>query len=302
MKRTIFRVLAIALGCMAFPGMLFGKSPSSVTISSSLNPSTYGSSVTLTAMVTPLAATGTITFKDGNTTLGTGTISGGVATFSNSKLAQGSHYLTAVYGGSAKYNGSTSLLLIQVVNKANTTVTLASSANPSTYSSSVKFTATVTPTTATGTVTFMEGTATLGTGTISAGKATFSISTLAVGSNSITASYGGDTNNNSSTSSVLTQTVNKTNTTVTLASSANPSTFGTPVTFTATVTSPTTTPTGTVKFMDGSTELGTGTLKKGKATYSTSTLSEGSHNITAVYEGTVDVIGSTSPVLVQTVN
>ncbi|HKN71074.1 MAG TPA: Ig-like domain-containing protein, partial [Terriglobales bacterium] len=208
MKRTIFRVLAVALGCMAFPGMLFGKSPSSVTISSSLNPSTYGSSVTLTAMVTPLAATGTITFKDGNTMLGTGTISGGVATFSNSKLAQGSHYLTAVYGGSAKYNGSTSLLLIQVVNKANTTVTLASSANPSTYSSSVKFTATVTPTTATGTVTFMEGTATLGTGTISAGKATFSISTLAVGSNSIAASYGGDTNDNSSTSTVLTQTIN----------------------------------------------------------------------------------------------
>src|SRR5208283_4166499 len=104
-------------------------------------------------------------------------------------------------------------VLTQTVNKANTTVTLASSTNPSTYGSSVTFTATVTPTTATGTVTFMEGSATLGTGTISAGKATFSISTLAVGSNSITASYGGDTNDNSSASTTLTQTVNKTNTT-----------------------------------------------------------------------------------------
>src|SRR5208282_5238981 len=299
-KRTIFRVLAIALGCMAFPGMLFGKSPSSVTISSSLNPSTYGSSVTLTAMVTPLAATGTITFKDGNTTLGTGTISGGVATFSNSKLAQGSHYLTAVYGGSAKYNGSTSLLLIQVVNKANTTVTLASSANPSTYSSSVKFTATVTPTTATGTVTFTEGTATLGTGTISAGKATFSISTLAVGSNSITASYGGDTNDNSSTSSVLTQTVNKTNTTVTLASSANPSTYGSSVTFTATMTP--TTATGTVTFTDGSTTLGTGTISAGKATFSISTLAVGSNSIKASYGGDTNDNSSTSTTLTQTVN
>src|ERR1019366_6376850 len=93
------------------------------------------------------------------------------------------------------YNGGTSLLLIQVVNKANTTVTLASSANPSAYGASVKFTATVTPTTATGTVTFTDGSATLGTGTIGAGKATFSISTLAVGSNSITASYGGGTQN-----------------------------------------------------------------------------------------------------------
>ena len=300
MKRTIFRVLAVALGCIAFPGMLFGKSPSSVTLSSSLNPSTYGSSVTLTAMVTPSVATGTITFKDGSTTLGTGTISSGVATFSSSKLAQGSHYLTASYGGSAKYNGSTSLLLIQVVNKANTTVTLASSANPSTYSSSVKFTATVTPTTATGTVTFTNGSTTLGTGTISAGKATFSISTLAVGSNSITASYGGDTNDNSSTSATLTQTVNKTNTTVTLASSANPSAYGASVTFTASVTP--TTATGTVTFTDGSTTLGTGTISAGKATFSISTLVVGSNSIKASYGGDTNDNGSTSSVLTQRVN
>jgi len=299
-KRTIFRVLAVALGCIAFPGMLFGKSPSSVTLSSSLNPSTYGSSVTLTAMVTPSVATGTITFKDGSTTLGTGTISSGVATFSSSKLAQGSHYLTASYGGSAKYNGSTSLLLIQVVNKANTTVTLASSANPSTYSSSVKFTATVTPTTATGTVTFTNGSTTLGTGTISAGKATFSISTLVVGSNSIKASYGGDTNDNGSTSSVLTQRVNEGNTTVTLASSANPSAYGASVTFTATVTP--TTATGTVTFTDGSTTLGTATISNGSATYSTSTLASGSQSIKASYSGDTNDNGSTSATLTQTVN
>ena len=300
MKRTIFRVLAVALGCLAFPGMLFGKSSSSVTLSSSLNPSTYGSSVTLTAMVTPLVATGTITFKDESTTLGTGTISGGLATFSSSKLAQGSHYLTASYGGSAKYNGSTSLLLIQVVNKANTTVTLASSANPSAYGASVKFTATVTPTTATGTVTFMDGSTTLGTGTISAGKATFSISTLAAGSNSITASYGGDTNDNSSTSSVLTQTVNKTNTTVTLASSANPSAYGASVTFTATVTP--TTATGTVTFTDGSTTLGAATISAGKATFSISTLAVGSNSITASYGGDTNDNGSTLTTMAQTVN
>ena len=247
-----------------------------------------------------LAATGTVTFKDGSTTLGTGTISGGQATFSSSKLAQGSHYLTAVYGGSAKYNGSTSLLLIQVVNKANTTVTLASSANPSAYRSSVKFTATVTPTTATGTVTFTEGSTTLGTGTISAGKATFSISTLAVGSNSITASYGGDTNDNSSTSSVLTQTVNKTNTTVTLASSANPSAYGASVTFTATVAP--TTATGTVTFTEGSTTLGTGTISAGKATFSISTLAVGSNSIKASYGGDTNDNSSTSSVLTQRVN
>lgn len=71
---------------------------------------------------------------------------------------------------------------------------------------------------------------------------------------------------------------------------------------TARVTLPTTTPTGTVTFMDGSTELGTGTLAKGKASVSTSILSAGSHNITATYAGTANISGSTSSVLVQTVN
>ena len=113
----------------------------------------------------------------------------------------------------------------QAVAKTNTTTTLASSLNPSTYGSSVTFTATVSPSTATGTVTFKNGTTTLGTGTLSGGKATYSTSTLAVGSNSITASYGGDTNDNSSTSTALTQTVNKATTTTTLASSLNPSTY-----------------------------------------------------------------------------
>jgi hypothetical protein len=74
------------------------------------------------------------------------------------------------------------------------------------------------------------------------------------------------------------------------------------VTFAAKVTSPTTIPTGTVTFMDGSTALATVTLAGGKAAYNTSTLTSGSHNMTAVYNGTPNITGSTSPSLVQTVN
>lgn len=70
--RTISRILALVLGCMAFTGMAFGQSSSSVTLASSLNPSTYGSSVTFTATVSPSAATGTVTFTDGSTTVGNG--------------------------------------------------------------------------------------------------------------------------------------------------------------------------------------------------------------------------------------
>jgi len=67
------------------------------------------------------------------------------------------------------------------------------------------------------TVTFKDGTTTLGTGTIASARATMVTTTLGVGSHSITAAYGGDGNDNAATSSVLTQTVNKANTTVTVA-------------------------------------------------------------------------------------
>src|SRR5450432_1403569 len=90
--------------------------------------------------------------------------------------------------------------------KSNSSVVVASSANPAAFGASVKFTATVTPSTATGTVTFKDGTTTLGTGAISAGKATFT-TTLAVASHSITGAYGGDTNLNSSVSAALAQVI-----------------------------------------------------------------------------------------------
>ena len=74
------------------------------------------------------------------------------------------------------------------------------------------------------------------------------------------------------------------------------------MTFTATVTSRGGTPTGTVTFKDGSSTLGTGTVSSGKAKLTTSKLSVGTHTITAVYGGSTDFSGSTSPVLKQVVN
>ena len=133
------------------------------------------------------------------------------------------------------------------------------------------FTATVTVTapgsgTPSGTVTFKDGATTLGTGTLSGGVATFATSTLAIGAHTITAVYGGDTNFAGSTSSGVTQTVNKGATTTAVNATPNPSVFGASVTFTATVTvtAPASgTPSGTVTFKDGATTLGTGTLSGG---------------------------------------
>ena len=91
-----------------------------------------------------------------------------------------------------------------------------------------------------------------------------------------------------------------------LGSSANPSVAGQSVTFTATVTATTAgagTPTGTVTFKDNGTAIGMGNLSAGgTATFTTSTLTTGSHSITAVYGGDTNFAGSTSAVLVQNVN
>jgi hypothetical protein len=288
------------------------KASSSTALASSVNPSVFGQSVTFTATVSAVAPgvgtpTGTVTFKDGSTVLGTGTLSLGVATYSTSALSVASHSITAVYGYDSNFTGSTSSAVTQVVNKANSSTALVSSLNPSVYSQSITFTATVSAVapgagTPTGTVTFKDGSTTLGTGTLSGGVATYLTSALTGGPHSITAVYGSDDSFNGSTSSPVAQTVNKAGTTTGLVSSINPSVFGQSVTFTATVTSTAGTPTGTVTFKDGVATLGTGTLSSGVATYSTSTLSVADHNITAVYGSDTNFDVSTSPIVTQTVN
>lgn len=161
------------------------------TVSSSLNPSTYGASVTLTATVSPSAATGNVTFKDGSTTLGTGTLSAGTATLSISSLSVGSHSLTAVYDGTSGYLTSTSDVLSQTVGKATTTVTLGASGNPVTTSATVTLSASVSPADATGQVSFMEGTTLLGIVDLSAGVASLTVGPLSQGIHTFVADYEG---------------------------------------------------------------------------------------------------------------
>ena len=132
----------------------------------------------------------------------------GTATFSTATLAPGSHTTTAAYGGDAANAPSTSAPLVQQVNAAATTTGLTSSQNPSVAGQTVRFTATVTP---------AAGTAALSAG----GTASLATSALAVGSQSITASYSGDGSFGGSTSTTLTQQVNAASSTVTLAVSAS---------------------------------------------------------------------------------
>jgi hypothetical protein len=189
-----------------------GKSGTSTSLISSLNPSIYGQKVSWTATVTSFGSvtpSGTIRFTWSGHTIGSATLnSSGVAVLTKSNLSADTYPLTAVYVGDAANLGSTSAVLNQVVLEATSTATLTSSPNPSTQGQAVTFTAkissaTVTPT---GPVTFTAGKTVLGTGQLSGGKATLTISSLAVGSTRVTATYNGDSNIAKSSASV-TQTV-----------------------------------------------------------------------------------------------
>ena len=205
------------------------QASTTTALTSSTNPAVFGQSVTFTATVAAVSpaagtATGTVSFFDGAPLLGTGTLTLGTATLSISSLAVGSNSITAVYNADTNFLTSTSSAVNQVVNQASTTTALTSSTNPSVFGQSVTFTATVAAVspgagTATGTVSFFDGATLLGAGTLTLGTATLSISSLAVGSNSITAVYSGDLSFVTSTSSVVTQTVS-------LGAANNP-TFGT---------------------------------------------------------------------------
>ena len=293
--------------------------------SSSPNPSVYGQSITLTATAsadtwgvgTP---TGSVDFVDTttNTNLGWASLDPwGNASFQTSALLLvGGHSITASYAGYGNFAPS-SASISQEVNQAASEVTVIPPANSSNYGDLITLTATVT---------FYDGTGYVGTGTLSGmsaptGTVTFyneggylgsdtldvpgtwslTTSSLPVGCDSITAVYSGDTNFVGSSGSVL-QTVQATTTTTIV--SCPSSTYGQPITLTATISGLGPTPgygqsAGSVDFYDSTsgTDLGSATLDNmGSASLTTSTLMPGGQNsITATYSGDATSAGSTSP-------
>jgi hypothetical protein len=188
-----------------------------------------------------------------------------------------------------------------------TTTTLASSENPSKLGDLVTLTATVAGSsgTPTGTVTFSDSSATLATVALNgAGAATFSTASLAAGVHVLGASYSGAAGfAPSQSSSLAQQVIAPAATSTALVSSTNPALAGAAVTFTATVSSASGTPVGTVTFTDSVTTLGTARLNAaGVASFTTSSLSTGTHSITAVYAGASAFASSRSAALSQIVN
>jgi hypothetical protein len=190
----------------------------------------------------------------------------------------------------------------------NYTLTETALGNPIALGKSVTFTVNAASTNQgpvpSGTITFMDGSNVLQMVSLVNGKASYTTSSLTQANHFITAAYSGDTNYAPGSTTLVEAVLFGSNTAV--ISSVNPSVFGQSVTFTATVAAVppgTAVPSGRVYFADGTKELGQGLLDAtGKATFTISTLSVGTHNIHALYSGNFQYTLSLSTLLVQTVN
>ena len=285
------------------------------SLGSSADPAVLGQSVTFTAVVTADSPgsgtpTGSVTFYDGTNAVDTETLVGGVAKFKTSSLALGGHAISAVYGGDTDFTGSPSATITETIKQASPIAVVTSSLTPTVFGQGVTFTATVSATPPatgipSGQVTFYDGSTPIDTETLVDGSATYTTSALAVGGHTITIHYSGDSTFVSGNSTAITQTVDQADTATTVTPSVNPTDYGQPVTFTATVSAASPgsgTPSGQVTFYDGTTAVDTETLKSGTAGYTTSALSLAGHSITAKYLGNTDFAISTSTAITQTVD
>jgi phospholipase C/DNA-binding beta-propeller fold protein YncE len=281
-----------------------------ITLSSGVNPSEYGQPVTFTAKIN--SETGAIprdgeivTFKRGDTPLGTAVLHSGSAQLTTSALGATTTQIRATYAGDAHLPAGTSLALAQVVNKAQTTTALISSLNPSVYGQSITLTATITARFGgipSGSVAFREGTNTLGT-VYGSGKFTLVTSRLTSGSHSITTTYNGNSLYLSSTSSAISQTVGLAVTTTTLIANLTTSSYGQSVRLTVTVKSGTAVASGTVTVKNGTNIVGAGVLNSsGVFILSIANLPVGTNSLTAIYAGNANFKPSTSTTSVLTVN
>lgn len=295
------------------------KAATTITLASSVSPSSVGQTVTFTPTVSvtsPGAGTPTGTVELFEFTLGqtcashVGAVALGSAavggTINVSTLAAGNHSLTACYSGDADFAASGSATLTQSVNLVATALQLTSSVNPSVFGQSVTFTATLTANSAAlsgVTITFhlssdCSGAAVASGTTNAAGQVTYTRADLTVGSHDICAKFAGNATY-ATDQDALAQQVNKAATSLALSTSNASVYFGASVTFTAvvSVTAPGAgTPTGSVNFYSSGScvspvgSLGSGTLSssgtnEATATLATSALNAGNYNILACYGG-----------------
>jgi hypothetical protein len=296
--------LTVGLTYTGTGGTTYGPSstaptaPGSYTVVGTINNPDYTGTTTVTLVISKATATVTLTnlaqtytgsplpvtvttsptgLTVGLTYTGTGGTTYGPS--STAPTAPGSYTVVGTIND-PDYSGTTTVTL--VISKATAPVTLTNLAQ--TYTGSPRpVTVTTTPTGLTVTLTYA------GTGGTAYGPSSTAPSdagTYAVSGIINDPDYTG--------TGSATLVVSPVPTAIAIQSSANPSLSQSSVTFTASVSTSAGTPTGSVNFMDGVNVLGTGAVSGGIATFATSSLSVGTHTITAVYLGSTDALAATS--------
>jgi probable HAF family extracellular repeat protein len=284
--------------------------------------SVFGEDVVLTASVAVLGPasgvpTGVVRFADDTLHLQDVPIviadGAAVASLRLSSFQTGTHGVTAEYLGDDRFFPSASSTLAYTVAPAQTGTTLSVAPNPAGYGQPVTLRALVAPLSpgagiAAGVVDFFEGLALLGSAPLDANAAaSLVVNGLAPGTHSISGRYNGSASHSASGSAEVIITVESAaaSTTTSLASSKNPSAVGEGVTFTATVApiSGSGLPSGTVRFFDGTEQIGQSSLvlSKGamRAILTVATFTAATHSITAQYvgDGTFNGSATFSPLL-----
>ena len=271
--------------------------------------SVAGESVTLAADVDPVAPSvadpvGSVTFWADGTSLGSVALTDGSASLTTSDLPMGASDLSATFAVTSELDASTSDDVTHTVGKADTQLQLTATPGSVVHGQDLTLTAAVTVVapgggTPTGTITFSDGGTVLGTGSLDAGVATLALTSLPAGTRALTASYAGAARYEGDAGELSLE-VAKATPTVTITSPADESesSFGQPVTMTASVVSPTgSTPTGNVAFTWGGNGnvVGQAPVVNGVATLTLSTLTIGRTIITAQYLGDADHNEAYSP-------
>ncbi|MBK9711279.1 MAG: Ig-like domain repeat protein [Kouleothrix sp.] len=277
------------------------KADTTTTITSDTpDPSVVGQSVTVQYSVsvnapgagTPTALAGNVTVSDGTQSC-TATVAAGQCSITFASA--GARTLTATYAGDGNFTTSTSAGAAHTVNKADTTTTITSDTpDPSNVGQSVTVSYTVAANapgagTTTGNVTVSDGVDSC-SATVATGQCSITLTTA--GSRTLTATYAGDANYNSSSSAGAPHNVISPATTTTItADTPDPSVVGQSVTINYTVTAAGGTPSGNVTVSDG-TQSCTGTVAAGQCSIAFASI--GARTLTATYLGDGTFTTSTS--------
>jgi hypothetical protein len=286
------------------------KATPTIAISNSASPSDYGAPIVFTATVSS-GPTGSVSFYDGASSIGSASLEGTIATLTTAKLSVGVHTMSASWPGNSNYTAATSAPISQTVSQTQTATTIAAAPNPGIAGVATALTATVKLTagvaTPTGSVTFADTfrsqTVTIGSLALGASGSVTISPKLAPGTHSIVATYSGDLDSSGSLSTPLTYTVNQATTAVTVLVAPNPVLVLAPITLTATVTGNGGSPTGTVNFYaNGTTLLGAASVgANGSASFAYASPSVGTLPITATYAGDTNDAPSTSSAVSEVV-